>query len=62
MEDELRMFIYLDVNGNPNEPFTVLMERYFSDGMAFTPAAAKYMEELKIKTVTLRMGRGPRPI
>jgi hypothetical protein len=53
MEEELRMFMYMDVNGNPHEPFTVPLERYFSDGTAFTPAAARYMQDLKIKTITI---------
>jgi hypothetical protein len=60
MEEELRQFMYLDeIRGNPYEPVTFPIRRYFANGAVLTPAAAEYMEALKVKTLTVRMG--PRP-
>jgi hypothetical protein len=55
MEDELRMFMYFDVQGDPREAVMVPLERYFEDGTVLTPKAAEYMAALKIKTKTLRL-------
>src|ERR1700722_1383586 len=61
MEDELRMFMYFDVKGDPYEPVMFPLVRYFEDGPVLTPKAAEYMAALKAKTKTVRLGGWPHP-
>ena len=58
MEEELRMFTYLERGGDPTEPVLVPMARYFADGCTLTPEAAEYMKCLAMKGKTIKIGPG----
>jgi hypothetical protein len=61
MEDELRMFMYFELKGDPYEPVSFPLERYFENGTLLSPKAAEYMAALKVKTKTIRLGNWPQP-
>lgn len=56
-ENELRFFTYMEGGGDPTKRVLFPIQRYFADGMTFTPAAADHMRLLLSKTIDVpRLG------